>query len=135
MAYTGGARSIYDVETLWISIPLMIGLSTFTHDHVDLKCPLTQSALLYRFIVAAITQGFYCSRVYSLTRSKCAAALIGMVRTDVVLVKNMLLSTNIWKAIVRTTYSINIGGDTRKECSPVYQPIYSQYNPDRRWGE
>ena len=98
----------------------MIGLSTFTHDNVDLKCPLAQSALLYHFIVAAITQGFYCYRFYILTQSKCAVVLIGMVRRDAVLVKNMLIIINTSKALVRTAYSINIGGNTRKECSPVH---------------
>ncbi|KJA27651.1 hypothetical protein HYPSUDRAFT_867045 [Hypholoma sublateritium FD-334 SS-4] len=47
-------NAIYDVGTLWISIPLMIGL------------------------IAFITQSFYCYRVGVLTRSKCAVALINM---------------------------------------------------------
>lgn len=46
-----------------------------------LRAPTDQVGLvLYQLIVASITQGFYCYRVGVLTRSKCAVAVIGMVR-------------------------------------------------------
>ena len=35
---------------------------------------------MYRPAVAFITQGFYCYRVFVLTRSKCAVTVISMVR-------------------------------------------------------
>ena len=41
IAYTGGASSLNNVETLWISIPLMIGLSVSLPDHVDVNFMLT----------------------------------------------------------------------------------------------
>ncbi len=90
------------------------------YDPVSFKFPLTQSALLCWFIVAAITQEFYCYRVYILAQSKCAVVLISTVSRDAMLVKNMLISINTSKALARTAYSFDIGGNTSKECSPVY---------------
>ena len=41
IAYTGNLILIDEVGTAWIYVPLMIGLSTYIHDHGDLKTPLT----------------------------------------------------------------------------------------------
>ncbi len=41
IAYTGGASSLNTVETLWISIPLMIGLSRSITNHIDVNFSLT----------------------------------------------------------------------------------------------
>ncbi|KJA27657.1 hypothetical protein HYPSUDRAFT_1094995 [Hypholoma sublateritium FD-334 SS-4] len=56
MAYTTGISGLNEIGTLWLSVPLIIGL------------------------IASITQGFYCYRVAVLTRSKCAVTLISTVR-------------------------------------------------------
>ena len=55
---------------------------------------------LFQLVVASITQGFYCYRVWLLTRSKCAAALISMVRGGCFIARNMPLSNKtILKAL------------------------------------
>ncbi len=82
---------------------------------------LLSLALLCWFIVAAITQGFYCYRVLHFGAIKMCSGLISTVSRDAMLVKNMLTSINTLKALARTARSFDIGGNTSKECSPVHQ--------------
>ena len=61
------------VGTLWFSVPLMTGLSMFI-----LTKPIVHFTEI--FVVALLTQVFYCYRVAILTQSKFAVAVIIMVR-------------------------------------------------------
>lgn len=60
------------VGTIWFSVPLMTGLS-MSISNLTVYCAEI-------FVVALLTQVFYCYRVAILTKSKCAVAIIIMVR-------------------------------------------------------
>ena len=77
-AFTRGFDDVViaaEVDTVWFSVPFMTGLSTFKHVLANPTVHFTEI-----FVVALLTQVFYCYRIAKLTRSRYAVAAIAMVR-------------------------------------------------------
>ena len=77
-AFTRGFDDVViaaEVDTVWFSVPFMTGLSMSKHILLNPTVRFTEI-----FIVALLTQVFYCYRIAKLTKSRNAVAAIAMVR-------------------------------------------------------
>ena len=63
-----------EVDTIWIAVPLMTGLSMSKQPYIIITVYFTDI-----FSGALLTQAFFCYRIALFTRSKCAVAVISMV--------------------------------------------------------
>ncbi|KJA27658.1 hypothetical protein HYPSUDRAFT_34777 [Hypholoma sublateritium FD-334 SS-4] len=110
IAYTIGPSVLDEIGTLWLSIPLMIGL------------------------IASITQGFYCYRVGVLTQSKYAVALISMLSVSqlsaaisvTIQVKHGNLATELLSENTILT-GIGVWGGCSLACDVVIAVIMSYF--------
>ena len=78
-AFTRGFDDVViaaEVDTVWFSVPFMTGLSMFKHV-LSNSMPYFTKIL---FVVALLTQVFYCYRIAILTKSKYAVTAIILVR-------------------------------------------------------